>query len=544
MSLFRRTCRPAVWLALWLVTGAGAQTLLKAGDRVVVYGDSITEQRLYSRYLQQYVYCRYPDLKVKFYNAGWGGDTAGGALGRCERDVLVLKPTVATLFFGMNDGGYRAVDKGIQDGYRRNLEGLIKLLQANNVRVVVYTPGCVDPDRNKKLGDCKYNETLAGLGAIGLELAKQYNCASADVHHPMLDCQTAQKAKDPKFTMIPDSVHPNTPGHLVMARTMLTGLGAEPMPALGSVDVATGQGDGLKVVSTNPAQTVLETTRPTPVPFWFEESAAGVVRDCGLAAFAGQKLTVKGLADGAYNLTQDGGAVGSFTSAELAAGINLTGNGSPAGKRVHDLAMRKENSYFGAWRDTRLPLADIPESKAIVDGLMAADDGFHAVIHALAAPAAKTTLVLSLMPNGPNLAKGKKYEASDPNKYNWGLGGLTDGSWEATAQHCFATGDGPDFPKTATIDLDTPAKLGTVIAGVPQFGSTRTIKVSVSLDGKEFKEVGSHEFAQRKADRWTYAFPTVEARYVRLTYADKWAGEVDYPATFAFTTEVEVYAGK
>ena len=84
----------------WLVLAALAMILLprvgwsalalKADDRIVIYGDSITEQRIYSRYLQQYLYCRYPELKLKFFNAGWGGDTAVGALNRLERDVLVL----------------------------------------------------------------------------------------------------------------------------------------------------------------------------------------------------------------------------------------------------------------------------------------------------------------------------------------------------------------------------------------------------------------------------------------------------------------------
>ena len=82
---------------------ARAEPVLKAGDRVVLYGDSITEQRQYTRFIQQYIQCRYPELKVNFYNAGWSGDTAGGGFGRLERDVLLLKPTVVTLFFGMKD---------------------------------------------------------------------------------------------------------------------------------------------------------------------------------------------------------------------------------------------------------------------------------------------------------------------------------------------------------------------------------------------------------------------------------------------------------
>ncbi|MFG0249095.1 MAG: hypothetical protein ACF8OB_09440, partial [Phycisphaeraceae bacterium JB051] len=45
LILFCMTVMPSI---------ARAQTPLKDGDRVVIYGDSITQQRLYSRYLQQY----------------------------------------------------------------------------------------------------------------------------------------------------------------------------------------------------------------------------------------------------------------------------------------------------------------------------------------------------------------------------------------------------------------------------------------------------------------------------------------------------------
>lgn len=63
----------------------------------MIYGDSITEQRLYSRYVQHYIQCRYPEINIIFFNADWGGDTAAGALKRLERDVLVLKPTLESI---------------------------------------------------------------------------------------------------------------------------------------------------------------------------------------------------------------------------------------------------------------------------------------------------------------------------------------------------------------------------------------------------------------------------------------------------------------
>ena len=46
------------------------------GDRVLFLGDSITEQKLYTTYIEAYAVTRFPKLKLAFANRGWGGDTA------------------------------------------------------------------------------------------------------------------------------------------------------------------------------------------------------------------------------------------------------------------------------------------------------------------------------------------------------------------------------------------------------------------------------------------------------------------------------------
>src|SRR4051812_20793958 len=81
---------------------------LKDGDRVVFYGDSITEQRLYTTFTETYVLTRFPQLKVSFVHSGVGGDrVTGGRAGdidlRLNRDVFAYKPTVMTIMLGMND---------------------------------------------------------------------------------------------------------------------------------------------------------------------------------------------------------------------------------------------------------------------------------------------------------------------------------------------------------------------------------------------------------------------------------------------------------
>src|SRR5256885_14900186 len=62
-------------LAQGMRSGAG-DFLIRDGDRVVFLGDSITEQRLYTTYLEAYALTRHPDWKLSFRNAGWGGDTS------------------------------------------------------------------------------------------------------------------------------------------------------------------------------------------------------------------------------------------------------------------------------------------------------------------------------------------------------------------------------------------------------------------------------------------------------------------------------------
>src|SRR6266851_1263081 len=95
---------------------------LRDGDRVVFFGDSITDQRLYTTFAETYVVTRFPKLNIAFVHSGWGGDRVSGGGGgpvdvRLWRDVLAYNPTVVTIMLGMNDGGYRAYDQAIFDNY-------------------------------------------------------------------------------------------------------------------------------------------------------------------------------------------------------------------------------------------------------------------------------------------------------------------------------------------------------------------------------------------------------------------------------------------
>ena len=161
--------------------GAAQDFFLKKGDVVVVMGDSITEQRLYSNYLEIWSQTRYPSYNLVFRNVGIGGDTSGGGNGRFKRDVVAHKPTVLTVDFGMNDGGYiwpgktykvkdpktkELVEKSFTSAegdsrlanYLKGQQGIADQAKAANIRVAWITPQPVENTPGAE--NDKYNATL------------------------------------------------------------------------------------------------------------------------------------------------------------------------------------------------------------------------------------------------------------------------------------------------------------------------------------------------------------------------------------------------
>ena len=189
-----------------------------------------------------------------------------------------------------------------------------------------------------------------------------------------------------------------------------------------------------------------------------------------------------------------------------------------------------------------------PAIEGAIAGLKKADDGYQQAIDSLNAPVAGVTIEVNStgLPAdaGPNLALGKPYMAVDPNAYNYGTGGLTDGSWSGEQPHTFASGEKDEFPKNVTIDLGVATPVKYVWLGVPKFGSTKTIQVSISSDGQNFTDVGSYVFSQNKEERHLFLFNRTPARYVKLTYPDHYPDEAGYHVNFVFTSEVEVFAGQ
>lgn len=327
-----------VGLALALAAVASplmaAEAKLKDGDYVAVIGDSITEQRLYSIFIEDYLLMCQPAMKLQATQFGWGGETAPGFARRMANDMLRFQPSVATTCFGMNDGGYSPMDPGKAQRYRDGQKSIVDQLKKGGVRlIVVGSSSCVDADTFQKNPEkaAMYNKTLAEARDIARDVAKEDGVVFANVFDPMVDVMTKAKAKYGKNYHVGggDGVHPDRNGHLVMAYAFLKAMGCDGKIGTITVDMAAGKAeatDGHKVLSCKDGAVEIESTR---YPFCFygkpEEpsSTRGVLEflpfNDELNRFV---LIVKGVKGDKVKVTW-GEASKEFSADALAKGINL-----------------------------------------------------------------------------------------------------------------------------------------------------------------------------------------------------------------------------
>lgn len=398
-----RFCAALALVTLSLPLFASDTFYLKDGDRVVFYGDSITDQRLYTVITETYVVTRYPDLKVTFVHSGWGGDKVSGGSGgpidlRLDRDVLAYKPTVMTIMLGMNDGLYRAeteaTDRAYFDGYRH----IIEKMKAGDpgIRITAIQPSPYDDVTRPPNFPGGYNEVMRSFGKWIANYAREAGLQVADLNTPVV--AMLRKANDldaaQAQTIIKDRVHPGFSGHLIMAQGLLKAWDARPF--VSSVTIEAGSKPKSSVehakVSDLAAGNGLswtETDDALPMPFaeWKKNRNSGpldlVLRSSDVAdALNNEQLKVTGLKSGVYTLKIDGQSIGNFNNDELGRGVNLALLETPMSKQaneVYDLTVAHCDVHNDRWRTVQVPLASY-NLPAAQQAMQEADDLEKAIL--------------------------------------------------------------------------------------------------------------------------------------------------------------------
>lgn len=409
----------AVFAAVQSAWAADDAFKLKSGDKVVFYGDSITDMRLYTEVIETYVVTRYPRLDVAFVNSGWGGDTVSGGGGgpidtRLQRDVFAYRPNVITIMLGMNDGGYKAEtesnDEKYFNGYTHIVESIHQHLPQAQIWAIEPSPydDVTGPPEFPVSGDIQYNEVMRSFGKWIANNAGRLGVNVADANSGMVKMLAKAQELDPANAkqIIPGHIHPSFGGNLILAEEVLKAWQARPVVSAvtlhvskGTAKVESAQFATVSGLSSSGAISWTESDDSLPLPFreWVDMWGGGVAVDLAIrssditAALNRQPLKVEGLPNGTYSLKIDGTSVGAFNNDQLAAGINLALLKTPATEqamKVYQLASLREEIHYDRWRNIDVPLAEyaLPEAGTASSALDRLDDAVAKKMREIALP--------------------------------------------------------------------------------------------------------------------------------------------------------------
>lgn len=399
------------------VTAAEPEFALRDGDRVLLLGDSITEQKLYTTYVEAYTVTRFPKQKFTFFNSGWGGDTSwlrmrsfpdekalfaaeGDAQQKLiaesvdeplQRDVISFKPSVVFINFGMNDHHYEAFREDIFKAYCRSQTHLTKSLMKAGARVVLLTPQPIENRSGDPSADAR-NQSLHKFAEGLKQVAATEGATFVNQFDPYMAIMRREHALDVGACIGGgDEIHPGPVGHTLMAAIILKQLKA---PALvSSVDLEVAAEQSAKLVSaTQCAVTNLKYQKnklsfdradeclPMPV----DERAMNALKlGPVLNDLNRYELKVAALPEGRYDVMIDGEMVTTLTQQELAGGWNLAVSAGPINRQARDvLALIFKKNLIGQslWE------AQIHGRKAELPGLQQQRDELEAQISATCQP--------------------------------------------------------------------------------------------------------------------------------------------------------------
>jgi lysophospholipase L1-like esterase len=309
---------------------------LRDGDTVVFLGDSITAARTYGKIIENYTLLRFPGRKVRFVNAGWGGDTAAGGLKRLDRDVFGREATVLIVVYGVNDIGWGTkADAQHKQIYLDSIRGIVERCKSRGVRVFV---GSAAVTAEKP--DSAEHGFLQSMCDEGMAIARSLGEHSIDIQRAMraiqrnvLSAELPSKSESRPKLHAADGIHLNELGQLAMAFAILKGLGA---PA--DVSSATIDANRPKVVQAVGCHltNVRSFKEGSSSRLEFDRLDDGLPVNFGLFGALQFRfvpipdqlnrymLTVSSLPPDRYEVRADGRSLGSFTEKQLSQGLNVS----------------------------------------------------------------------------------------------------------------------------------------------------------------------------------------------------------------------------
>ncbi len=207
--------------------------IFEQGQKILFIGDSITDCGRrdenapygdgYMSLVRAFVDARYPELQLSWENRGIGGDTVRHLDSRWQQDVIAEQPDWLCVKIGINDV-WRTFDSAGTgavpiDEYESTLRALLKrAVDATRCKLIVAEPYIIDADIANPM-----RTTMDSYGLVARKLAAEFGAVNIRTQEAFDKALTTTTPDD----WAADKIHPNLPGHAVIALAFLRGIGFE-----------------------------------------------------------------------------------------------------------------------------------------------------------------------------------------------------------------------------------------------------------------------------------------------------------------------------
>jgi lysophospholipase L1-like esterase len=207
--------------------------VFERGQHIVFIGDSITDAGRrtdplgngtgYFNLVRSFVLGRYPELGLSIVNRGIGGDTVRHLKNRWQDDVIAEKPDWLSVKIGINDV-WRTFGEKVHEAvpidefettYR---ELLTQAVEQTGAKLILAEPYVIEADKNNP-----FRAKMDQYGQVVRKIAGDFGA---------INVRTQQAFDVALQTTTPDDwaadkIHPNTPGHAIIALAFLRAIGFE-----------------------------------------------------------------------------------------------------------------------------------------------------------------------------------------------------------------------------------------------------------------------------------------------------------------------------
>ena len=213
--------KPSVRYALAALMLAGctaSQQSLHKGDRIIFFGDSITQQGVkpngYVTLIRDSLDARYSGMNIDVVGAGVSGNKVTDLQGRLQRDVLDKHPTIVVIYIGINDVWHWVLPNHTgtpKDIFKSGLKDIIASIQHEDARVILCTPSVIG---EKYDGTNPQDAMLDEYSAISRRVAKETGSALCDLRSGFVEyLKFRNPANQEKGILTIDRVHLNDDGN-------------------------------------------------------------------------------------------------------------------------------------------------------------------------------------------------------------------------------------------------------------------------------------------------------------------------------------------